>query len=279
MSRTASVAAQPAEPLPPPTPAGRKAWLIPAAVMFVAAAAIGGWMALRPPAPAPPAPPPEKVLVKVISEPPGAQIAINGVDTGRITPAEVEVDPASASLPSVTLSSRAHKPVTAQLTSDDVKKGRLQLRLEAVPQPEVRKIEKPAVPVPETRTEVTITGDYPFEVLDAGGRVISAMSQSHHIPVTGRPRLRLHNPDYFLDQAVQPDGEKTFEWAAPGLGKLQVSGRETCTVAIGGRNLGELPMTLTIAAGNYLAEVACGGPARRQPFSVYANETNKLTVK
>jgi serine/threonine-protein kinase len=267
-------------------PRGRTAWLVPAIAVVALVVAFGGWWSLRgrsgpaaSPGGATPAPTTaaaaSAVPVRILSEPAGAHIAIDGVDTGRVTPAEVDVE--MARLPRVTLTYQARQPVTAQLTSDDAKKGSVLWRLEAVAAGNASSAVA-STAVPETRTKVTITGDYPFEVLD-GGRVISPASQSHDFTVTGRPRLRIRNQDYFLDQPVQIDGGRTFQWQAPALGKLQLIARETCTVTIANRNLGEPPIQLTMAAGAYSAEVACDGQTKRQPFSISAGASTRVTVK
>jgi predicted Ser/Thr protein kinase len=272
----------------PPAGAG-KPWLVPAVVGLVLAVVIGGWMALRGPGAAPatagggatapiaPAAPAAagKVLVKILSEPTGAHIALNGVETGRITPSEVEVD--TGRLPRVTLTRRSSQPVTAQLTSDDVTKRTVLLRLDSAvadrPGPAA-----PPVAAPETTTHVKITGDYPFEIVE-NGRVISPSAPSHDVAVKGRPRLYIRNPTYFLNQPVQVDGAKEFEWTAPALGKLLLIARDTCTVTIEGQNLNEPPITATMAAGTHVAEVACDGQTRRETFSISAGETRKVTVK
>ncbi len=268
------------------SPRGGKAWLIPALVVVALVVILGGWLSLRgggTPAASPGAAVPAPmdaaaaatVRVRILSEPAGADIAIDGVETGRVTPAEVDVE--TARLPRVTLTHLTHQPVTAQLTSDDARKGSVLLRLGAVAANRTTPAAPPAA-VPETRTKVTITGDYPFEVVD-GGRVISPASQSHDFTVTGRPRLRIRNQDYFLDQPVQIDGGRTFERQAPALGKLHLIARETCTVTIANRNLGEPPIQLTMAAGAYTADVVCDGQTKRQPFSISAGESTRVTVK
>ena len=282
VSRTATLDAPP-DGIPA---RGGTAWRIPALVVLALVVTVGGWFALRGKsstsessggaAPAPTeAAAASKVVIKILSEPAGAHIAINGVETGRVTPAEVEVD--AARLPRITLASRTHRPVTAQLTPDDVKKGSVLVRLEAAV------AEKPAQAVPpaanpETRTTVTMTGDYPFEVVD-GGRVRSPMSQSHQFTVTGRPRLWIRNQEYFLNQSVQVDGSREFGWKAPGLGKLDLRARETCTVSIAGRNLGEPPIQPTMAAGSYTAEVTCDGQTKKEPFSISTGSTTPVRVK
>ena len=252
--------------------ASRKAWLIPVVVVAALAAAVGAWVVLQPP------PPPEKIVVQINSEPEGAQIALNGVDTGRVTPAGVEVDPSATPLPSVTLTSPAHKPATSALTSDDLQKGSVSVRLEAVPPPKPppQPQTEPVRPPPEPTTRVTMTGEYPFEVLDAG-RVVSAANTAHSFTVRGRRQLTVRSPEVFLNQAVPIEGNvRTVEWSAPGLGDLLLLARERCTVAIAGRNLGEPPIRARMAAGTYAAEATCDGKASRQTFSISAGETTQV---
>ncbi len=56
---------------------------------------------------------------------------------------------------------------------------------------------------------------------------MSASSAAHSFPVKGKPRLRIRNPDYFLDQPVQLDGSRSFGLTAPGLGKLFLTAAST----------------------------------------------------
>jgi hypothetical protein len=271
VQRTAALD-EPPDVAPPPR---RRGWLVPVVVVVALAGAVGGWIALRPP------PPAQKVVVTIASDPAGAQVAVNGVDTGRVTPADVEVEAGAPSLPSVTLTSPAHKPVTARLTPDDVKKGNLRLRLEALPpppKPQPQPQVQAAAPPPEVVTRVAMSGEYPFEVLD-GNRVVSVSATSHAFTAKGKPRLRIRNPDYFLDQPVQIDGSKAFDWTAPGLGKLFMTVPPLCTVTIAGRNLGDPPIQETMAAGTYAAEVTCDGQVKRQTFSIAAGETRRVSVK
>jgi hypothetical protein len=273
VQRTATLDEPPAEATP-----GRRrfGWLVPVVAVAVIAGTVGGWLLLRP------QPPPQKTAVTIESDPAGAKVAVNGFDTGRVTPTDVDMPADAAMLPSVTVTSPTHKPATARLTSDDVKKGSVFLRMEALPppkpQPQVQAQTQAAPAPPEALTRVAMTGEYPFEVLD-GNRVLSAMSTSHSFTVKGKPRLRIRNQDYFLDQPVQTDGAKSFESTAPGLGKLFMTVPPLCTVAIAGRTFGDSPIQETMAAGTYAAEVTCDGQTKRQTFSIAAGQTSKVPVK
>jgi eukaryotic-like serine/threonine-protein kinase len=264
--RTATLDSQPdveAQPL-----GGRKVWLVPAIVGVALVAAIGGWLALRPP------PTPEKVTVKILSEPAGAQVSLDGVDKGP-TPADVEVDPSITPLPSVTLTSPTHKPLTIQLTSDDVTRKILQRNLEPLPPPEPKKPPQLTPAVPDNKTEVRMGGAYPFEVLD-GNKVLSASETTHSFSVKGRHQLRVRNLDFFLDQVVSVDGSgRPVDWTAPGLGNLILRARERCAVVISGRSF-EPPVQERMAAGTYTVEVTCDGRTRRQTFSISVGEPTSL---
>jgi serine/threonine protein kinase len=275
VQRTATLD-EPAAPAPAPR---RRGWLVPVVAVAVIAGTVGGWLLLRPPPP----PPPQKTVVTIASDPAGAKVAVDGVDTGRVTPTGVDVPADAATLPSVTVTSPAHKPATARLTPDDVKKGSLLLRMESLPpppkaQPQVQASTQSVQPPPDVVTRVAMTGEYPFEVLD-GTRVLSASSTSHSFTVKGRPRLRVRNPDHFLDQPVQTDGSRAFEWTAPGLGKLFMTVPPLCSVAIAGRTFGDSPIQETMAAGTYAAEVTCDGQTKRQTFSIAAGQTSTVRVK
>jgi hypothetical protein len=267
--RTATLESQP-EDVPQPGKS-RKVWLIPAVAAVVLVVAVGGWIALRPP------PPPEKVAVKILSEPAGAQIAINDVPSGLVTPADIPVDPPPATLPRVTLTSPGYKDKTAALTAEDLKKGSVTVPLEAVPPPPKTAVQPPK-PVVENTTSVTIKGDYLFEVVD-GSQVISAASMAHLFTVRGRRQLKLRNLDVFLNDTLPIDGSgRAVDWRVPGLGSLRLTAPERCTVWVAGKNVGEPPITIKdIAAGTYSAEALCDGQKKSQTVTINAGESRTVS--
>jgi eukaryotic-like serine/threonine-protein kinase len=265
-----------------PTPRasrGRARWLLAAACVLIAAAA-GGYVwvdrggvahsAARaaPPPPSPPPAPPARVGVQIASDPEGAAIAVDGVPTGLVTPSEIQVDPSD--LPSVRLTRGDLAPIEGRLTPDDVRAGRWARRFEA-----------PAPP-PEIRTRVALSGDYPFEVVDERGRIVSAAADAHDIWVTGRRTLRMRNGEFLLDRPVAVDGSgKPVTLAAPGLATVDVRGPEDCTAGIDGRDLGNPPVFgFRVAAGSYTAALSCpDGRRPRVPFTVGAGERRVVVVK
>jgi predicted Ser/Thr protein kinase len=279
--------------VPPEAPRARgRAWLVPLVAAIAVGLAAGGWFMAKGRGDATPAntaatgapAASAKRLVKIDSQPSGARIAMDDVETGRVTPADVEVDPDR--LPRVTLKLAGRSPVTAQLTSDDVQKGAVLLHLDrsaadkpAPATPAAPAAAPPAAPAPDPKVKLSVTGDYPFEVVE-GGRVISPMSDSHEVMVPGRARVILRNPEYFLNHSVQLDGRAQFEYQAPGLGRVDMRVRPICTVAIDGQDLGEPPITRPFAAGTHRAVVTCGAePPKSQTFTINAGQTTPVTVR
>jgi len=129
--------------------------------------------------------------------------------------------------------------------------------------------EKPPPPAGLT-IEVTLTGGYPFEVVD-GQRVISAAATSHELKQQVGKALLLRAPQYFLSQTVRVEGStnQPFEFAVPGLGSLAVrSTQETCDVAIQNKKLGNPPLTVKeIAAGSYKVDLVCGSDVVKSAYA------------
>jgi hypothetical protein len=130
---------------------------------------------------------------------------------------------------------------------------------------------------------VTLTGGYPFEVMD-GSRSISAAATSHELKQPAGKTLVLRAPQYFLNQSVRIEGSvnQPFEFAVPGLGSLDVrSVQETCDVAIGSRMLGNPPLVVKeIAAGSYKVDLVCGSDIVKSAYAkVDAGRTAVAAIK
>jgi serine/threonine-protein kinase len=131
--------------------------------------------------------------------------------------------------------------------------------------------ERPVAPPPSGPTiAVTLTGGYPFEVVD-GQKVISAAATSHELKQQVGKALLLRAPQYFLSQTVRVEGSanQPFEFAVPGLGSLAVrSTQETCDVAIQNKKLGNPPLTVKeIAAGSYKVDLVCGSDVVKSAYA------------
>ena len=128
-----------------------------------------------------------------------------------------------------------------------------------------------------------MAGGYPFVVLD-GGKVISAAATAHELKTAAGRTLVISAPKYFLRQSVRVEGTSSqgFDWAAPGLGKLDVrSAQETCDVVIGDRKLGNPPLVIQeIAAGQYRVDISCAGEVVKSHYAtVRAGQTYVAAIK
>ena len=130
---------------------------------------------------------------------------------------------------------------------------------------------------------VSMAGGYPFEVLD-GGKVISPSNTAHELKAAAGRTLVISAPKYLLRQSVRVEGTAAqgFDWAAPGLGKLDVrSAQETCDVVIGDRKLGNPPLVIQeIAAGQYRIDISCAGEVVKSHYAtVRAGQTYVAAIK
>lgn len=205
----------------------------------------------------PPAPAalPAELSLQVVSNPLGATVAVNGVDSGQVTPAGITV-PRGARI-DLRLAKQGFRTLEASVSSEELERGRLDYSLS---------------PVAQTSTAVTLTGDYPFEVVE-GSRVLSPRAESHRLILSGQRSLRLVASSYLLNYAIRIDSSsgKSIAVQAPALGKLSVrSALETCKVSVAGRDLGFPPISnQPVAAGAYRVELKCpDGQTNRQSVTV-----------
>jgi eukaryotic-like serine/threonine-protein kinase len=180
-------------------------------------------------------------LVKLISEPDGATITIDGANTGKVTPADVAL--ADVTGARVRLTKDGYKAALVHAAASDIREGVVHARLERSP----------------AGVDVMVSGSYPFEVLQ-GRQVISRTATRHSFTVPEPTTLRLRASKYLLDmplKAQSPSGRVNF--VLPGPGRLTVRTRlETCNVWIGGRDFDVPPIPpLDLAPGTYKIELRC----------------------
>ena len=194
-------------------------------------------------------------MVKLVSEPEGAAVTINGNPTNLVTPADIAAsDLTGARVQLTKIGFRQH---VVRAGETQIRSGVVQVRLDAVGASPFAPPSPPAAPAPPSTLAVTLTGNYPFEVAD-GGKVISEAAAAHTLTLPGPRVLHLRNTDYLLDHAVRVDAGHTSA-SPPDLGRLSIrTPLETCRVWIGGRDLGYPPIPeQKVAAGNYRVEVRC----------------------
>jgi serine/threonine-protein kinase len=244
------------------TPASR-GWVVPAGIAaVVVVGAIGGYAMFgrSTPAPAPATvvantPPSETPAAKPSAEPTPSPVA---------TP-PAAVPPAAPSSGAATASAESETSANGSRSARGAARG-TSTRGNGSGAPD-----KPAAPPPAGPTiEVTLTGGYPFEVVD-GQKVISAAATSHELKQQVGKALTLRAPQYFLNQTVRVEGSanQPFEFAVPGLGSLAVrSTQETCDVAIQSKKLGNPPLTVKeIAAGSYKVDLVCGSDVVKSAYA------------
>ena len=251
-----------------PAPAAGRApfatWIAVAAVAV--AAALGGIVLLqRPAAPSPgtttstnPAGPVEKPpapvdpattsTVKLVTEPEGAKVLIDGRDVGLVTPVNVAV--ADITGAHVRVSKSGYRSADVRAAETQIKNGVVLVKLDAA----------------ATSIAVTVSGSYPFEVLD-GSRVISAASTRHEFSVPGPRVLRLRAADYMLDAPLRAEsGSGRVSYTVPEPGRLTIrTPLETCEVSINNKEIGFPPISdQKLAAGNYRVQLSCPDGSERK---------------
>jgi predicted Ser/Thr protein kinase len=217
--------------------------------------------------PVPPSTPvvPESVEhIKLVSDPDGARILVDGREAG-VTPADVPIGDLRRG--HVRLNKRGFKAADVHASVSQMASGVVLVKLEAEP----------------TGITVSASGSYPFEVWD-GGRKVSLAAARHEFSVDSPRTLRLRAPDVLLDTPVKVDGAAggRLSVQAPPLGRLTLRATlETCKVVIGGRDFGYPPLTeLPIVAGTYDVQLKCpDGTSKATRVSVNAGETRTEVIR
>jgi hypothetical protein len=217
----------------------------------------------RPTANAPDAIPAVERL-KLVSDPEGASILVDGQEAG-VTPADVAL--ADVRGGKVRLSKRGYRATDVRASASQVQSGVVLMKLDPEP----------------TGISLAVSGSYPFEVWD-GSRKISSASTRHDIAVDSARTLRLRAPNVLLDSPLRVDGAigGRVSAAAPALGRLTLrTTLETCKVIIGGHDFGYPPLTAQpVAAGSYELQLRCpDGTTRSSRVSVSAGETRTEVIR
>jgi hypothetical protein len=184
-------------------------------------------------------------LVQVESDPPGARIVIDEIDTGLTTPAAVPIKEPYPSYVQLRLDGFAVAELP--VTGDVVREGRLRTALE-----------RAAGSALDARTVVTVSGTYAFAVSGCGTE--SAEANWHTLNLRPPCTLRLLAPAYLLDatRAVEPSTARRVDLAAPSLVSVQLRSRyETCALSVNGRAFGTPPADVIVAEGRYSATLEC----------------------
>lgn len=203
--------------------------------------------------------------LRVTSQPEGARITVNGVETGLVTPADV---PVGATVPSaIELALDGHQTLTGEITRDDLEAGSKTFTLRAEPRP----------------ARVTVTADFPFEIV-RGSTVLSAAATDHDLTIQpGDGRVIARNTQYLLSEALPVDFQRArVSVTLPPLGSLSVfSVVETCKVFADGQDLGYPPIAnRPVASGRHTIELRCeDGKTDRQTVTVTSGGRARVEFK
>jgi len=202
--------------------------------------------------------------VRVESEPAGARILVDGLDTGLSTPAEVPM--AMDARPLLRLESGQRLRGEVAVTEAMVQSGVVKVPLAAGGPAAPGRAGGPD-PVPgnpggrvnprTTAVTVHVTGSYPFEVSGCGQSSPSA--SVHELQVEAPCQVRLRAPKYYLDD-VRAIGASAgrVDMAAPQLARVQLRSKlEVCTVILNDQAVGSPPVDLELAAGTYRVAIQC----------------------
>ena len=236
----------------------------------------GGGAAVAPGAPDPtmpvaedavvpvPAPAPVVPLLEVTSNPSGAAVSFDDVDTGEITPASIPLEEPYPQTVGLTLA--GYGPISREM-----------------PPVEGDAVEVPFGELTRTLGRIGLPDDYPFEVW-IGDRQRRELGDAREITgwPTGSVPVRIRNPEYFLDQSftleVVEDGR--VELIAPALGSFTVfSDPGNCEILIGALSIGFPPVNERPAApATYRVSRRCPDERenREQQVTVVSNEDSEV---
>jgi serine/threonine protein kinase len=170
--------------------------------------------------------------VAVITDPPGASLALDGQRVAGTTPADVRYDPAVEHRLAIALD--GHTPQEVRLTPGKLPR-------------EVRLTLEPAGPV----GQVAVASSYPVDVAWKG-KVLAKGQVSPRVTLPqGRQVLSLSAPAVFLRTSVTLDVRAESSLQVPELGRINIRATpDNCEVFIDGLSAGYLPiLDKPVAAG------------------------------
>ena len=115
------------------------------------------------------------------------------------------------------------------------------------------------IDVPTTVVMVRLTGGYPFEI--SGCDRTRPAASEHEFEVRAPCTLRLRSSRYLLDRELPVTvSSGHFVDAAPQLARVQLrTARERCQIVVDGRAVGTQPVDLELASGRHNIVVHCDG--------------------
>ena len=256
---------------------------IAAAVALIAAAGVGGYVAISlfavelpivPDMTLPRSPGPDPVYaLSVDSDPAGARVVFDGEDVPLADGEVVQVRTP------VTVPFRGGFPQAIRLTRAGFPP--LELEVPDVPGTTLRIATSLGARVPTG--SVVLSGPYPFEVWQGTRRLRSAATEHEVRLQVGTVALRVRNSDLFLDERVaveiRPDQRREVPIGAPG--SLTVFSQPgNCEILIDGRTVGFPPIQgQAVAAGRHTVSRQCPDESQNvsQSFAVEPGQAGQVT--
>jgi serine/threonine protein kinase len=183
--------------------------------------------------------------IDLASQPRGASIVLNGIDTKQQTPAKISI--AGQSLPArVVLSRQGYKALEAEITEADVRAGRKEFTLAIDARP----------------VRLTVSGPFEFELVQ-GSKVVSTAASSHDLTVQPGAPVVARNREKFVSQTLNIDFTRAqASFTLEPLGVLMVRGNPACTVVVDGQPVGQPPIPdLQVGSGSHTVVLKCAGQA------------------
>ena len=217
-------------------------------------------------------------MVKLVSDPDGAAVTINGNPTGLMTPAEIAVSDLKGA--KVQLSKSGFRPHLVRAGETQIRSGVVQVRLDAAGTGGPVPPSPPGAPSAPAALSVTLKGSYPFEVLD-GARVIGE-SGTEHTLARGRPARAAAPQQRVHARLLGARGRQPHFCQRPRPRTLHRSHAARDVQRVGrGRDLGYPPITdQKLAAGNYRVEVRCpDGNSRAETVTIEGGKLNTKVIR
>ena len=217
-------------------------------------------------------------MVKLVSDPDGAAVTINGNPTGLITPAEIAVSDLKGA--KVQLSKSGFRPHLVRAGETQIRSGVVQVRLDAGGHGRAsaalasRSAVRAGRPVRHAERQLSLRGGRWCARHRRVGH--GAHADASRPARAAAPQQRVH-----ARLPVRVDATRTSA-SAPDLGRLTVrTPLETCNVWVAGRDLGYPPITdQKLAAGNYRVEVKCpDGNDRAESVTIEGGKLNTKVIR
>ncbi len=192
---------------------------------------------------------PEYLTLSVVSEPPGAAISIDGIQTNHRTPMDYAFK--TGDTVTITATLDGHKTATKEF----------QIPLQSSDTIIAINLERDATPVPSRPTQtpvptgtLRVSSEFPLDVYTGSRRIVNQRRQADVTLNAGRHNLRFVNRGYLLDHemTVTISANRVYPVTMDSPGKVHLESIPTgADVMVDGYKLGNTPGTFSLYPGLY----------------------------